>query len=155
MLMDPHSKQPADDLVSILQSRLGERIDEFQIPPPVFAEMEGEFIAFDQAEGWLRTRFPIKPDYLNPYQTMQGGMIAAAVDNTLGPLSMLIAPPNVTRTLEMKYSRPIPIDLGHILILARFLGREGRVLRFTGEVRSENGALLARAKATHWITREE
>jgi len=34
---------------------------------------------------------------------MQGGMIAAAVDNTIGPLSFLVAAPNVTRRLEMKY----------------------------------------------------
>ena len=114
--------------------------------------MGGEFIAFSQSEGWLRTRFPVRQEFLNPYRTMQGGMIAAAVDNTLGPLSMLVAPPNVTRRLEMKYSRPVRGDMGHILVFARFIGRETQELRFTSEVRSEEGVLLARAKATHWIT---
>ncbi|MCJ7824733.1 MAG: PaaI family thioesterase, partial [Anaerolineales bacterium] len=112
-------------------------------------------IGFDQDEGWLRTRFPVKPEYLNPYRTMQGGMIAAAVDNTLGPLSMLVASPNVTRRLEMKFSRPVRADMHHILVLARFIGRENQELRFTAEVRSEDGLLLARARATHWISRED
>ena len=43
---------------------------------------------------------------------MQGGMIAAAVDNIVGRLSMLIAPPNFTRNLEMKYKKAINSDLG-------------------------------------------
>ena len=67
------------------------------IPPPVFTSMQGEFVDFDLEEGILVTRFPVRQDYLNPYGAMQGGMVAAAVDNTLGPLSMLVAPPNVTR----------------------------------------------------------
>jgi acyl-coenzyme A thioesterase PaaI-like protein len=147
--------QPAEDLMNRLRARLGASVDEFLIPPPVFAAMGGEFIAFNQEEGWLQTRFPVRPEYLNPYRTMQGGMIAAAVDNTLGPLGMLVAAPNVTRRLEMKFSRPVQADQGHFLVLARFLGREGRELRFSAEVRSEEGSLLVRARATHWIMTEE
>jgi acyl-coenzyme A thioesterase PaaI-like protein len=113
--------------------------------------MEGEFIDFDEKQGWLETRFPVKASYRNPYHTMQGGMIAAAIDNTLGPLSMLVAPPNVTRTLEIKYSKPITLEMGKILIRGRLLERNDRDLWFTVDVRSQEGVLLARAKARHWI----
>lgn len=153
--MEPDSKQVSDELIMILRSRLGERASELLMPPPVFDEMGGEFIEFSQEEGWLRTRFPVKPQYLNPYRTMQGGMIAAAVDNTLGPLSMLVASPNVTRKLEMKYSQPVYSNLKHLYVLGRLLIREGRTLHFTAEVRKEDGTLLARARATHWITEPE
>ena len=149
--MESDSKQLSEELIALIHSRLGERASEFLIPPPIFTEMGGEFIGFNQDEGWLRTRFPVRPQYLNPYRTMQGGVIAAAVDNTLGPLSMLVAPPNVTRKLEMKYSQPVHSDLKHIYVFARFLIRDGRLLRFATEVRKEDGTLLARAKATHWI----
>ena len=44
-------------------------------------------------------------------------MIAAAVDKAVGPLSMLIAPPNFTRNLEMKYKKAINSELGHITVI--------------------------------------
>jgi acyl-CoA thioesterase FadM len=82
---------------------------------------------------------------------MQGGMVAAAVDNTLVPLSMMVAPPNVTRRLQMKYSRPVTPDLEYITVKGRLLERRGRWLAFSAEVRDREGLLLARAQASHWI----
>jgi hypothetical protein len=64
---------------------------------------------------------------------------------------MLVAPPNVTRRLEMKYSNPVTSDLEYINVESKFLGREGNWLTFSAEVRGQDGALLARAKARHWI----
>ena len=146
------SIQQMDRMIEILKQKFGDRLDQFLIPPPVFSFMEGEVIQFDQDEGWLKARFPIKQDYLNPYKVMQGGMIAAAIDNTLGPLSILIAPPNVTRMLELKYSAPISPEMGHIIVFAKLQQRDGRELYFKAEARTEQGMLLARAQARHWIT---
>ena len=94
-----------------VRERLGDKIVQFRIPPPVFVSMQAEVVAFDPEEASLTVRFPVLEKDLNPYHTMQGGMIAAAIDNTLGPLSMLVAPPNVTRQLEVTYSRPITLEL--------------------------------------------
>jgi len=142
-------------ILDILKGKLGDRMDEYVFPPPVFAAMEGEFLEFDLDAGLLATRFPVRESYLNPYGTMQGGMVAAAVDNTLGPLSVLIAPPNVTRRLEMTYNRPVTLDMGHIVVNARLLERKDRWLFFNAEVRSREGLRLARSKAVHWIIDEE
>jgi acyl-coenzyme A thioesterase PaaI-like protein len=141
-------------IIDILRSRLGDRIDAYAFPPPVFAAMQGEFLGFDLDVGSLTARFPVLESYLNPYGTMQGGMVAAAVDNTLGPLSVLVAPPNVTRQLEMTYSRPATLEMGYIVATARLLERGGRRLFFKAEVRSPEGLRLARAKAVHWIFEE-
>jgi len=113
--------------------------------------MEGEFVELDMHAGVLKARFPMREAYLNPYGTMQGGMIAAAVDNTLGPLSMLVAPPNVTRRLEMTYSRPVTSDMPHIIVRGELLERDDRWLHFRADVRGPEGLRLARSKATHWI----
>lgn len=145
---------PKDTSVSIselLQHRLEDQEGEFLLPAPVFETMEGEFLSYDPEAGTLRARFPIKRGYLNPYGTMQGGMIAAAVDNTIGPLSVLVAPPNVTRRLEMKYSRAATPSMDHIVVEGKFLGRAERELSFRAEVRDPQGNLLARAKAWHWV----
>jgi len=134
-----------------IQEKLGDRYDDFLLPPPVFVAMQAEVIAFDPEAASLTVRFPVLEKDFNPYRTVQGGMIAAAIDNTLGPLSMLVAPPNVTRTLEVTYSRPITLDLGTFLVAARLVSREERFLNFTAEATTEQGGKLARAKAVHFI----
>jgi acyl-coenzyme A thioesterase PaaI-like protein len=141
-------------LMDIISERLGERVDEFLIPPPVFEAMRGEIIDIDLDVGTLTTRFPVLETYQNPYRSMQGGMVAAVVDNTLGPLSMLVAPPNVTRRLDMKYSRPIMMDLEFITVKGQYVSSEGRNLMLKAEVRGPENQLLARARATHWIIEE-
>jgi acyl-coenzyme A thioesterase PaaI-like protein len=142
---------PMKRIMEIIHQRLGDQVHDFLIPPPVFNEMEGEFLDYDVESGILKTRFPVLERFLNPYGSMQGGMVAAAVDNTFGPLSMLVAPPNVTRRLEMKYSHPITRNLHFITVEARFVDRQDRWLTLAAEVRDQSGRLLARAKARHWI----
>jgi acyl-coenzyme A thioesterase PaaI-like protein len=141
----------ASAILEIMRARLGDRVDEFLIPPPVFTTMQGELLAFDAENGVLETRFPVLEAHLNPYGTLQGGMVAAAVDNTLGPLSMLLAPPNVTRRLQMKYSRPVTPELEYITVKGKLLERKGQWLTFSAEVRAPDGALLARAQAVHFV----
>ena len=121
-------------IMEIIHQRLGDRVSEFHLPPPVFRAMQGEFLSFDLEKGILRTRFPVLDSFLNPYGSMQGGMVVAAVDNTFGPLGMLVASPNVTRRLEMKYSHPITPDLEFFLVTAKFQEQDGRWLIFTADV---------------------
>jgi len=142
---------PTSIIMEIIKERLGDKINQYQIPPPVFISMRGEFLKYDPINQVLTTQFPVLKSHLNPYGTMQGGMVAAAIDNTLGPLSMLVAPPNVTRRLELKYSRPVTIETKHITVTARFMERKKSWLFFSAEVHDPHGKLLTRAKASHWI----
>lgn len=147
--------KPEASLFEILRQRLGDRLGDYLIPPPVFQTLRGEFLSYEPQAGLLRTRFPVLTEYLNPYGSLQGGILAAAVDNTLGPLSMLVAPPNVTRRLEMKYSQAVTPDLGYILVEGRYLGAEGQYLKFSAEVRTPSGSLIARAQAYHWVITDQ
>ena len=143
-----------DAVLKAINDKIGERDGKFLSPPPVFLTMKGEFLSFDADAGTLRARFPVLGEYLNPYGSMQGGMIAAAVDNTIGPLSFLMATPNVTRRLEMKYSQPVTPDVVYIIVDAKQVDRKERQLFFKANVRNEAGRILARAKAFHWILEE-
>ena len=138
-------------IMDIVRERLGDRFDDYLIPPPVFTTMQGEFLEFDLDIGTLTTRFPVLDQFRNPYGSMQGGMLAAAVDNTLGPLSMMVAPLNVTRRLAMKYSLPVTSAIEFITVTGSLDGRKGSQLMFSAQVRDPQGVLLARAKSTHWI----
>lgn len=143
--------QKLSDYYKILQEKFGEQIEDYLFPPPIFMTMRGELLHLDVENGSLTARFPILEGYSNPYGTMQGGMIAAAVDNTLGPLSVIVAPPNVTRTLEMKYSKPVKPEMEFIVVQARLSERKDPQLFFTAKVTSPDGHKLATCKAVHWI----
>ena len=143
------------EMMNIVKDRLGDREADYAFPPPVFAAMEGEIVTFDLEAGTLSAQFPVLESYLNPYGTMQGGMVAAAIDNTLGPLSVLIAPPNVTRRLEVTYSHPPTVDMGYIVVHGKLLEQQDRLLFFRADVRDREGLRLARAKAVHWILDDE
>jgi acyl-coenzyme A thioesterase PaaI-like protein len=141
--------------MDILREKLGDRASQYTLPPPVFATMDGEFLELDVDAGFLTAQFPVRESYLNPYGTMQGGMVAAAFDNTLGPLSMLVAPPNVTRRLEVTYSRPVTLDVGYVVVEAILVERKERRLFFRADLAGREGPRLARAKALHWIVDQQ
>ena len=141
----------SEELITMMQDNL-EGVEHYvQIPPPAFDDLKGEIVKFDQEYILLTVRFPILQKYLNPFGNMQGGMIAAAVDNAVGPLSMLMAPPNFTRNLEMKYKKAINLGLGHITVIAKFVQRKKRFLYFEATVLDNLGDKLATAKAVNWI----
>lgn len=145
------SSELLDQIMIILKKRLGDRLDEYAFPPPVFTAMQGEFITYDLENNTLIVRFPILESWLNPYGIMQGGMVAAAIDNTIGPLSVLVAPPNVTRHMELKYSRAVTPETGFITVSANLIEREGRWLTFKAKAHNPQGQRLVQAKAVHWI----
>ena len=136
---------------TVLREKLGASYDEYAFPPPVFQEMEGEFLELDLEAGTLTARFPVLEKFFNPYHTLQGGIVAAAADNTLGPLSLLVAPPNLTRRMEITYARPVTAEVGEITVTAQFLERNDALLYFRADLYDPEGQRLARVKATHWI----
>ena len=139
------------ELLPLLEAKLHGRTDEIIFPPPVFDALKGEVIGYDIDSETLKNRFPILPEHLNPYGNMQGGIIAAVIDNTIGPLSLLVAPPNFTRHMEVKYSKVVSPDLGYIYVKARFIEQKRRQLFFEAVVESSLGEKLASAKSTHWV----
>ncbi len=112
--------------------------------------MEVEFVSYEEGQA-MTNRFPVKEMYQNPVGHMQGGMIAAAIDNTLGPLSFLLAPYSTTTHLNLTYIRPVTPEMSHILVTARLVERTRSQLHLTATVTSEEGKTLAIAQATQRI----
>jgi acyl-coenzyme A thioesterase PaaI-like protein len=123
----------------------------FAFPPPVFDTMKGEIISFDIKKGIFKNKFPVLKEYLNPYGNMQGGIISTAIDNTIGPLSMLVSKPNFTRYMQVKYGKVIPPELEFIYVTAKFIEQKKRQLFFEAIVENSKGEKLASAKSTNWI----
>ena len=118
-----------------------------ELPPKVFADMEGEFVEYQEGQ-MLRVRFPVKARYQNPMGHMQGGVIVAAIDNTLGPLSFLVAPPSVTTQLNTSYIRSVTAQDEYIIVTGRVLERTRSQLFMMAEVTDAVGKLVAVSYAT-------
>ena len=148
--MTEHERLEAE-LIAVLKDRFQDDAGTMLIPPPVFRAMQARVMDFDLAAGHLTIRFPVLHEQLNPFGNMQGGMVAAMIDNTLGPLSMAVAPPNFTRHFEIKYRQPVHPGMGHVLVTGGVVSREKRRLYLAAKVTDDGGNELAVAKSVHWI----
>jgi len=141
------NRQPLD-LITLFKNKLG---DDFILPPPIFNMMACEVINYSEVEKSLTVKIPINTEWLNPYGTMQGGMIDAAIDNAVGPLSMLVAPPNMTRTIETKLLKAIRMDVGYIYVTAHLMEQKKRRLTFEAKVIDMNDVVYATSKVVNFV----
>lgn len=130
-----------------------------KLPPPVFEDMLTDMRDYAPGEdethlgATMVGRFPLQERYQNPMGHMQGGMIAAAVDNVIGPLSYLVAAPSATSQLSVTYLAPVTPDLEYVEVEARLTHRGGRQLVFEATVTDPSGKTLAVAHATQTVVR--
>lgn len=136
----------APDINALLQSKFPAGLG-LMIPPPCLLDMQGEFVEYVEGRS-LSVRFPVLPRYRNPIGHMQGGFIVAALDNTLGPFSYLVAPPNATTSLNTQYLRPVTGEHAYITCTARLLERTRNQLFLSGEARDADGKVLVLCQAT-------
>ena len=142
------------NLTDALRARMeGAGATGLRLPPPVFTEMEGAFVAFDEDAARLRVRFPVLERFQNPMGHLQGGVLAAAIDNGIGPLSYLVAPPSATTELSVTYLRPVLPDERSIEVEAWLVERAGRRLVFDARVTNGAGEAVALARAVCQILR--
>jgi uncharacterized protein (TIGR00369 family) len=123
------------------------------MPNPPAARLLGRrVLEADPRAGTAKVRFRAVSDFLNRRGTIQGGILAAMFDSAFG--STLIG--SLERgesivTLEMKVSFIRPAAPGTIIGSARVISR-GRTIAFLeGELRDEEGTLLATATSTFRI----
>ena len=118
-----------------------------ELPPKVFVDMEGEFIEFVEGEK-LIARYPNKSRYMNPFGFMQGGIIVAAIDNTISPLSYASAEPNITTEINTTFKRPVKENDRFIDVIATVLKKTATHITLKAEVLNEKGKLAATGIST-------
>jgi len=148
--MELKDKNPIN-LINLFSKVLGDKITDFTLPPPIFEIMQCEVIDFNEEEKSLITKVPVLEQWQNPYGTMQGGMIDAAIDNGVGPLSMLVASPNMTRTIETKLIKAITMEVEFLYVKAKLVEQKKRRLTFEAEVVDEAGVVYASSRMVNFI----
>jgi len=144
------NKKPID-VLTLFKEVLGEKINDFKLPPPSFELMKCEIIEYDTQEQSLTIRVPVLEDWQNPFGTMQGGLIVGAIDNAVGPLSMLVAGANMTRSVETKYLKAITMDVEMVYVRAKLLEQKKRRLTFEVTVEDILGEVYTKATVVNFV----
>ena len=118
--------------------------------PPIGKLLGGRLERHDPKAGVLCVSFPTKPEYANPGGAVMGGMVAAFLDDCMGPLIVAATGGEmfpVTLDLHTTYFKPVPV--GPRAVVEAKIDRIGRSAVFTSaSVISEDGEVLVRAIQT-------
>ena len=126
-----------------------------EIPPPPAAKLLGwKVLEAEPGSGRIRVQFEASRDFTNPVGNIQGGFLAAMLDDTLGPaLATTFEPDEFAPTLELKVSFLRPAKPGTLLGTGWVVHRGGTVAFLQGELTDPDGVLLATATATARLVR--
>ncbi len=123
-------------------------------PPPAAELLGWKLIEIDPDEGTIEVAFTATDKFLNPAGTVQGGFLAAMLDDTLGPALVATlgdgewAP---TASLNVQFMKPA--KPGELRGSARIVRRGRDVAYLAGELRDPEDELVATATATAIIRR--
>ena len=115
-----------------------------EVPPPSFITMKAKIEEYEKNKRMI-VSLPVEDHQTNPVGVMQGGFIAAAFDNTFGPLSYLVAKrPMTTIDMSVQYIRGV--ETGQTVFVETWIVAKGfSTMSMAGEMKSAKGKLLATA----------
>lgn len=123
-------------------------------PPPVAQLLGFRLVRVAPEDGTIEVEFTATAQFLNPAGHVQGGMLAAMLDDTMGPALVATLGPGEwapTTDLHVQFHRPaLPSRLtGH----GRVVRRGGAIAFLAGELVDAHGRTVATAIATAALRR--
>ena len=111
------------------------------------ANRRGMKLTFEQDDAGQRIhgRFRLGAEYCGGPGFIHGGIIAVLLDEAMGKVSRFRQVRAVTAELVIEYVKFVGVD-EDLIVEARELERNGRVMQRTGEIRNTSGELLARGR---------
>ena len=121
-------------------------------PPPAATLLGWELVAVDPEAGTIEVAFTASEQFLNPAGVIQGGFLAAMLDDTLGPALVATLGPGLfapTTDLHVQFLRPA--RPGRLTGRGRIVRRGREVAFLAGELLDDSGQVVAAAVATAQI----
>ncbi len=120
-------------------------------PPPAAATLGIRILEVDAELGTIQVEFEGKPEFTNPAGQIQGGFLAAMLDDTMGPaLAAMLKKGEFAPTLNLNVSFVSPAKPGRIEGRGRVVRKGKQVCLLNAEL-FQNDALVASASATSMI----
>src|SRR3954454_16888788 len=123
-------------------------LDDFTAPPS--SRLLGwHLLDARPQDGWIRIGFDGKPDFCNPAGFIQGGLLSAMLDDTMGPAVFVMTEGKLyTATITMTVNFLAPAKPGPLVGEAT-VTQLGRTVAFVeGRLTAEDGTLLATARTS-------
>ena len=126
---------------------------EGRVPPPPSAVLLGwELVSVDPDAGTIEVAFTASDQFLNTVGVIQGGFLAAMLDDTLGPaLVAMLGPGQYAPTTDLHVQFLRPARPGRLTGRGRVIRRGKDVAFMTGELLDGSGQTVASASATAQI----
>ena len=120
-------------------------LDDFPRPP--CAKLLGwRLLDAKPDEGWIKLVFEGKPEFCNPAGFIQGGMLSAMLDDTMGPAVFAMTEGRLyTATISLTVNFLAPAKPGRIIGEARVTQLGKTVAFIEGRLTAKDGTLLATA----------
>jgi uncharacterized protein (TIGR00369 family) len=107
-----------------------------------------EVVEIDEVKGGAVLRFRAQPEFLNRHGTVQGGLLCAMLDSSTALALYAVLPADSTAlTANLNVSFLKPAKLGLFTATSRLVSRDERNAETAGELRDEDGLLVATATA--------
>jgi uncharacterized protein (TIGR00369 family) len=120
--------------------------------PPAAVLLGWELVAVDPDAGTIEVAFAATDQFLNPAGVIQGGFVAAMLDDTLGPaLVATLGPGQFAPTTDLHVQFLRPARPGRLTGRGRVVRRGRDVAFLAGELIDESGQTVAVATATAQI----
>ena len=126
---------------------------EGRVPPPPSAAMLGwDLVSVDPDAGTIEVAFTATDQFLNLVGVIQGGFLAAMLDDTLGPaLVATLGPGQFAPTTDLHVQFLRPARPGRLTGHGRIIRRGQEVAFMAGELLDDSGQVVASASATAQI----
>jgi uncharacterized protein (TIGR00369 family) len=121
-------------------------------PPPAATTLGWELLHVDPGQGTIEVAFTAGESFTNPMGVVQGGFLAAMLDDTLGPALVATLPPGqFAPTLDLHVQFLRPARPGRLVGRGRVVRRGRQVCFMSGELLAPDGEPVAVAAATAYI----
>jgi uncharacterized protein (TIGR00369 family) len=120
-----------------------------QIPPPTYEYLNAETL--EESPGRVRCRFRPTEAMTNPWGAVQGGILAAFFDDTMGPAVFSISGGRGFTTVSIHVTYLRATKPGDPVVCEATVVRHGRTQAYAEAslVRESDGELLARASSVN------
>jgi uncharacterized protein (TIGR00369 family) len=125
------------------------QIQDGKLPPPKAAQTLGiNIVSVDGDAGLISVEFEGKEEFTNPAGKIQGGFLAAMLDDTMGPaLAATLKAGEFAPTLDLQVQSLNPAVPGKLCGSGRVVRRGGGICFLAAEL-SQDGRVIATASAT-------